>query len=128
MRAEPRPFCNLGNREIYLAGAYSLAAPDRFPVSEGHILVFPRRHLVSIFDAEEEEYAELWRLVRRIRERVSRERTADGVTVGVNDGLAAGQTITHAHIHVIPRRIGDVQDPRGGVRWVLPKRATYWDV
>ena len=68
----------------------------------------------------------MWRLVDRVRASLAAELDPDGFNVGVNDGAAAGQTVAHAHVHVIPRFEGDVADPRGGVRWVVPDRARYW--
>ena len=69
----------------------------------------------------------MWALVNVVRERLEREARPDGYNLGVNVGAAAGQTIGHVHIHVIPRYAGDVDDPRGGVRWILPARARYWE-
>lgn len=89
-------------------------------------MVIPQAHVGSIFELPEVEQDELWRLVSRVRERLTRERSPAGFTIGVNDGEAAGQTVAHAHIHVIPRFKGDTPDPRGGIRWVLPKDAAYW--
>jgi diadenosine tetraphosphate (Ap4A) HIT family hydrolase len=103
-----------------------VAVADAFPVAEGHLLVIPRRHVASLFDLREAEQAAVWGLVAQVRGWLVSELRPDGFTVGVNDGLAAGQTVLHAHVHVIPRRTGDVADPRGGVRWVLPAKAPYW--
>ena len=74
----------------------------------------------------EEDQAALWRLVALVRGKLAAELKPDGFNVGVNDGPAAGQTVLHAHVHVIPRRKGDVADPRGGVRWIMPAKARYW--
>jgi diadenosine tetraphosphate (Ap4A) HIT family hydrolase len=104
----------------------AVAFLDAFPVAEGHMLVAPKRHLASLFDLSGEEQAALWRLVALVRAKLMDEIKPDGFNVGVNDGLAAGQTVMHAHVHVIPRRKGDVADPRGGVRWVMPSKASYW--
>jgi len=86
----------------------------------------PRRHVASLFDLSEAEQTDLWKLVALVRARLLAELKPDGFTIGVNDGVAAGQTVMHAHVHVIPRRQGDVADPRGGVRWVVPTKAAYW--
>jgi diadenosine tetraphosphate (Ap4A) HIT family hydrolase len=104
-----------------------VAFRDRFPVAEGHMLVVPRRHVNSVFDLTRAEFGSLWQVVTEVREWLRRELQPNGFTIGVNDGEAAGQTVTHAHVHVIPRRAGDVLDPRGGIRWVLPERACYWE-
>ncbi len=111
---------------MVLESAHSVALRDGYPVAPGHILVIPRRHVASVFDLRPEEWDDLWALVRRIRGEVPELRAADALNVGINDGPAAGQTVAHAHVHVIPRRHGDVPDPRGGVRWVLPASADYW--
>ncbi len=103
-----------------------MAILDGFPVAEGHSLVVPKRHVASPFDLPDEEQAALWHLVALVRTGLMEWLKPDGFNVGVNDGLAAGQTVMHAHIHIIPRRRGDVPDPRGGVRWVVPSKAVYW--
>lgn len=127
MSASPSgcPFCALDQREFLLASDHAIAIADAFPIARGHALIIPRRHVFSIFELPEEEYADVWRLVRRVRETLSSWWNIDGFTVGVNDGEAAGQTVLHAHVHVIPRHTGDVADPRGGIRWILPARAQY---
>ena len=86
----------------------------------------PRTHVVSIFDLPPAVQSDLWDLVRQAREMMADSACPDGFTVGVNDGEAAGQTVPHAHIHVIPRFTGDVPDPRGGIRRVIPRKADYW--
>jgi diadenosine tetraphosphate (Ap4A) HIT family hydrolase len=116
------PFCHPEKWRITLENEAARA----FPVAEGHTLVVPRRHVASLFDLPEEEQAALWRLVALVRGRLMDELSPDGLNVGVNDGPAAGQTVMHAHVHIIPRRTGDVADPRGGVRWVIPAKAQYW--
>jgi diadenosine tetraphosphate (Ap4A) HIT family hydrolase len=109
-----------------MANEAAIAFSDAFPVAEGHTLVAPRRHVTSLFDLPVEEQVALWRLVALVRGKLLEELRPDGFNVGVNDGPAAGQTVLHAHVHVIPRRVGDVGDPRGGVRWVVPDKAAYW--
>ena len=121
------PFCPLiASGDVTEANAHAVSFADGYPVVAGHTLVVPRRHVASVFDLAQEEYAALWVLVATVRARLSASMGADAFTIGVNDGAAAGQTVGHAHVHVIPRRAGDVGDPRGGVRWVLPERAAYW--
>jgi diadenosine tetraphosphate (Ap4A) HIT family hydrolase len=121
------PFCALDVTRIYLENASAVAFPDGFPVATGHTLVIPRRHVASLFDLPENEQEALWKLVALARGKLIEEFRPDGINVGVNDGMAAGQTVMHAHVHIIPRRQGDMADPRGGVRWVLPKKANYWN-
>jgi diadenosine tetraphosphate (Ap4A) HIT family hydrolase len=120
------PFCLLEKPRILLENDFAAAISDRFPVAPGHTLVIPKQHVASLFDLPQEEQSALWRLVALVRDKLKIEIAADGFTVGVNDGLAAGQTVMHAHVHVIPRRNGDVADPRGGVRWIIPDKARYW--
>lgn len=122
------PFCAriATGTEIIGASAGAAAFPDAFPVSEGHVLVVPRRHIARIEDLEPEEWREVFALVRVMCVELSARDGVDGVNVGVNSGTAAGQTVDHAHVHIIPRRLGDVSDPRGGVRHVIPGRGDYW--
>jgi diadenosine tetraphosphate (Ap4A) HIT family hydrolase len=103
-----------------------LAVIDNYAISPGHTLVVPHRHVESIFNLEPDERQSLWRLVEDARQLLSQRHNPSAFNIGVNDGKAAGQTIGHAHIHVIPRYVGDVEDPRGGVRWILPQKAKYW--
>lgn len=105
---------------------YARAFRDQYPISPGHTLIIPVRHVASLFELSADEQTEMWKLVAVIREQLQQEFTPDGFNIGLNDGIAAGQTVMHAHIHVIPRYAGDVPDPRGGVRWVLPEKAKYW--
>src|SRR5262245_56389373 len=114
------PFCHLEKSRIRLENGFAVAFLDAFPLTEGHTLVIPKRHVASVFDLSEEEQAALWQLVALIRDKLLDELKPDGFNVGLNDGPAAGQTVMHAHVHVIPRRKGDVADPRGGIRWILP--------
>ena len=90
------------------------------------MLVVPRKHVRSIYELPAGEQASIWQLVGEVRVKLLAELKPDGFNIGLNDGLAAGQTIMHAHVHIIPRRNGDVPDPRGGVRWVIPGKAPYW--
>lgn len=124
--SRPCPFCGLGDQAIWLSNDHALAFRDKFPVSGGHTLVIPRRHVASLFDLPPEEQRAAWSLVAEVRDRLRRDLRPDGFNIGLNDGAAAGQTVPHAHIHVIPRFAGDVPDPRGGVRWIIPAKAKYW--
>lgn len=120
------PFCHLPQSRVWLTSTFSLAFFDGYPVAEGHSLVIPRRHVASLFELSAEEFADAWVLVTRVRNELMESFHPDSFNVGVNDGPAAGQTVPHAHIHIIPRHSGDVVDPRGGVRWVIPDKADYW--
>jgi len=120
------PFCDPNPERIIQSNEHCLALRDGFPVSDGHALVVPKRHVASIFSLTEAEWEDLWSLVRWVRQESAEVDHPDGFNIGVNDGTAAGQTVPHAHVHIIPRRQGDVEDPRGGVRGVIPARARYW--
>ena len=121
------PFCRPPAEQVLAASERSFAIRDAFPVAAGHSLVVPRRHVAAFFDLSDDEQADSWALVRAVRRSLELELAPDGFTIGLNDGVAAGQTVFHAHIHVIPRRTGDVEDPRGGIRRVRPERACYWE-
>jgi diadenosine tetraphosphate (Ap4A) HIT family hydrolase len=108
------------------SNALAAAIPDGFPVSQGHTLVVPRRHEADVFRLNADETRAVLELVGQVRDRLARELKPDGFNIGINVGAAAGQTVAHAHVHVIPRKKGDVEDPRGGVRWVVPGKAKYW--
>ena len=120
------PFCDLASSRVCLENDTALALPDAFPVTEGHTLVVPKRHVASLFDLSEEEQVAIWRLVALVRAKLMADVHAEAFNIGINDGAAAGQTVMHAHVHVIPRRKGDSPDPRGGVRWIKPEKARYW--
>lgn len=120
------PFCHLDQSRITQENDYAVAFLDAFPVAEGHMLVVPKQHVASLFDLPDAQQVAIWKLVTLVRGKLVSDLRADGFNIGVNDGLAAGQTVLHAHVHVIPRRHGDVADPRGGVRWVVPDKAAYW--
>lgn len=106
--------------------AHALWIRDGFPVSPGHSLVIPKRHVGSFFETSLQEQAALLELLDQARAAASAEFHPDGYNIGINDGAAAGQTVPHLHIHLIPRFQGDLPDPRGGVRWVMPDKADYW--
>jgi diadenosine tetraphosphate (Ap4A) HIT family hydrolase len=120
------PFCRPDADRLVASNDHAFALRDGYPIAEGHTLVVPKRHTASVFDLPAEEQAAVWELVAKVRNRLRSELAPDGFNIGLNDGEAAGQTVLHAHVHVIPRRRGDVPDPRGGVRWVIPGRAVYW--
>jgi len=120
---DPCLFCTprgvTGRNEL----AYS--SRDSYPVSPGHALIIPFRHCASFFDLTTEEVSACMELVAAERKIIEDEFSPDGYNVGVNVNAAAGQSICHVHIHLIPRYTGDVANPRGGVRHVLPKKAYY---
>jgi diadenosine tetraphosphate (Ap4A) HIT family hydrolase len=120
------PFCSFPPDRLWIEAEHAVAVPDEFPVTEGHTLVVPRKHVTTIYELAAAEQQGIWKLVAEVRERLLTGLRPDGFNVGFNDGLAAGQTVEHAHVHVIPRRAGDVPDPRGGIRWVIADNAAYW--
>ncbi len=120
------PFCNPDPVRMRLSNDHGIALRDGFPISPGHTLVIPKLHVLCLFDLPEDTQQSLWALVAVVRSKLSEEFHPDGFNIGLNDGEAAGQTIMHAHIHVIPRFQGDVPDPKGGIRWIIPAKARYW--
>ncbi len=122
----PCPFCTIPAGRVVLAHDLALAIRDSFPVSPGHTLIIPRRHIGSFFDVTDEERKAMLRLLDTAKSRLDDEFHPDGYNVGINDGQAAGQTVLHLHIHLIPRYAGDREDPKGGVRWIFPEKADYW--
>jgi diadenosine tetraphosphate (Ap4A) HIT family hydrolase len=108
-----------------IESAYSFAWRDEYPVSRGHMLVIPKRYVTSIFELSTNELTDIMELVCSVRRKIIDEFNPQGFNVGVNDGRAAGQTVMHAHIHIIPRYDGDHPDPRGGIRGVIPAMKVY---
>ncbi|GAA4239346.1 hypothetical protein GCM10022254_59080 [Actinomadura meridiana] len=93
---------------------------DNFPANPGHVEIVPKRHVVSFFDLEDHEVLSAFSLMRTAREMIDEKYFPEAYTIGVNDGKAAGRSIDHLHIHLIPRHQGDVDDPRGGIRKAAP--------
>jgi diadenosine tetraphosphate (Ap4A) HIT family hydrolase len=121
------PLCAAARRTDPLASnEHAVAVLDQYPVSPGHALVVSRRHAADVFDLSPDEQRSLWALLPEVKAAIEQTHSPAGYNIGANAGAAAGQTIAHVHVHVIPRYFGDVEDPRGGVRWVLPARADYW--
>ncbi|MDN7026007.1 HIT family protein [Methanoculleus sp. FWC-SCC1] len=119
------PFCSPRPEEIVLANDRCYARYDKYPVNPGHLLIIPFRHVAGFFDATDEEQAALFALVREAKELLDERFRPDGYNIGVNVGEAAGQTVMHLHVHVIPRYGGDMEEPRGGVRGVIPEKRVY---
>ena len=120
------PFCDMPKECVVAESRHALAIRDRYPVSRGHTLVIPKAHVETLFAQSAEIQADIWRLVAKVRDELQSGRNPDGFNVGLNEGRAAGQTVRHAHVHLTPRFDGDVADPRGGIRRVVPE-AAYWD-
>lgn len=121
------PFCNILEHEIIAESEYSFAKLDGYPVSKGHTLLISKRHVASYFDLTEAEQMDLLKLLNLVKSNADKQFLTNHYNVGINCGELSGQTIGHVHIHLIPRIQGDVDDPRGGVRWVIPNKAKYWD-
>ena len=120
------PFCTLPESRIVDSNAFGVTIRDAYPVSPGHTLVIPRRHVGSFFEITEAERSGLMDLLSNAKIMVQADLAPAGYNIGINDGASAGQTVPHLHIHLIPRYTGDLPDPRGGVRWVSPAKAKYW--
>jgi len=118
------PFCDLG-QDVVLENDHAFAIYDGYPVSEGHMLVIPRRHVTVYFGMSAAEKSACWELVERVRTFIMDRYHPSGINVGFNCGESAGQTVFHAHIHVIPRYDGDTPNPRGGVRRVVADKGDY---
>jgi diadenosine tetraphosphate (Ap4A) HIT family hydrolase len=119
-------FCSLPQDRIIDSNDLAMVIRDGFPVSPGHTLVIPKRHVGSFFAITEEERAAMFALLDRAKTALDETDHPDGYNIGINDGPAAGQTVPHLHLHLIPRFAGDSADPRGGVRWIMPDKADYW--
>ena len=104
----------------------SYVIEDGFPVTKGHLLVISKRHVKDYFELSEDEHRSVFDLLAKHRKQIQKEDpSVSGFNVGMNSGQSAGQTIFHCHVHLIPRRAGDVEDPRGGVRHVIPGKGNY---
>jgi diadenosine tetraphosphate (Ap4A) HIT family hydrolase len=119
------PLCGVAADRVVAESEATITVRDQYPVSPGHTLVVPKRHIDSIFDVTGEEQAEIVAAVRDAKHALDEEFAPDGFNIGVNAGAAAGQTVMHAHVHVIPRFKGDAADPRGGIRHCVPGKGYY---
>ncbi len=119
------PFCTVAENRIIEQDSHALVIADTFPVSRGHTLIIPRRHAADFLELARAEVESIYHLARLVRERLDRELQPQGYNIGVNIGAAAGQTVMHAHMHLIPRFSLDVADPVGGVRNVIPGKGRY---
>ncbi len=119
-------FCNPEAQRVFLRNELAYAFWDGFPVTPGHSLVIPRRHFPDYFSLTDDELLACDALLRQARDVLQADDPAiDGFNIGVNVGKVSGQTIAHCHLHLIPRRRGDVRDPRGGVRHIIPGKGAY---
>jgi ATP adenylyltransferase len=119
-------FCTLPEERIVSSNSLALAIRDGFPVTEGHTLIIPKRHVADYFGLFQPEINAINRLLAEQKEKLQKEDgMIEGFNIGMNCGESAGQTIFHCHIHLIPRRVGDVENPRGGIRHLIPGRGNY---
>ena len=121
------PFCSLPPSRIHSGDSLTLVIRDGYPVSPGHSLIVPKRHCASFFELTDDERASLFQQLTEAKNTLDAEFQPDGYNIGINDGVAAGQTVFHLHVHLIPRYHGDLTDPRGGVQWIFPDKASYWN-
>ena len=124
------PFCVIFNHDkvqrIIKQNDLAFVMRDGYPVSDGHTLIIPKRHVASFFEISNDERQALFSLIDHSQKELDQEFNPDAYNIGINDGVSAGQTVPHLHIHLIPRYEGDIKDPRGGVRWIMPEKADYW--
>ena len=118
------PFCN-DIDSIIDESKYWYAIYDKYPVSKGHTLLISKRHISSFFDLTSEETRQIHSMIKRVKRKLDDKYFPNGYNIGVNCGRAAGQTVPHCHIHIIPRYDNDVSDPTGGVRGVIPNKQKY---
>ncbi|RKD24718.1 HIT family hydrolase [Ammoniphilus oxalaticus] len=111
--------------QILLENELAIAFFDKYPVQEGHLLVIPKRHAITYFDATEEEIVAIHQLIYKGKQHIDQQYQPNGYNIGVNIGEHGGQTIMHLHFHLIPRYKGDVADPRGGIRKAIPNLVAY---
>ena len=122
----PCPFCSPEELDIITRSRNFYVINDNSPVTPGHCLIIPYHHIADPLELNPEEITEIWQLVQDMRKKLLAEDSSiSGFNVGFNSGHDAGQTIFHTHIHLIPRRCGDVEKPRGGIRGVIPARQNY---
>ena len=122
----PCIFCKIRKEELQFENQLAYSSIDSYPVSEFHSLIVPKRHVETYFDLTYEEIQACNELILKTKEKIlEQDSTVKGFNIGTNAGKVAGQSIMHCHIHLIPRREGDVEDPQGGVRSVIPKKQHY---
>ncbi len=124
---KPCPFCTLAEERIIYSNEFGVVIRDGYPISEGHTLIIPKRHVGSFFETTQDEKLALLALLGSAQKQLKNELNPPSFNIGINDGREAGQTVPHLHIHLIPRYESDMADPRGGVRWIIPEKAKYWE-
>jgi diadenosine tetraphosphate (Ap4A) HIT family hydrolase len=124
-RTNDCPFCRLPPTRILVENAHAVAVGDAFPVSPGHTLVIPKRHSARFMELTLDEITAIYDLLCRMKDHLDNSLKPAGYNIGMNVGEAAGQTVMHLHVHLIPRFVGDVTDPQGGIRNIIPGRGRY---
>ena len=119
-------FCNIKKERIIIENNFFIVVRDNYPISQGHTLIIPKRHIDSFFKLNTEEFKTLQQVLKKAKTDLDSQFQPDAYNIGVNDGELAGQTINHLHIHLIPRYKDDMKNPKGGVRWIFPTKADYW--
>lgn len=119
-------FCDLDKDRVILSNKLVLSFRDNFPVTPLHTLIIPKRHVKDYFELTQDEVIACYEIIKRLKQDLTKEDPSiEGFNIGINSGEVAGQTIFHCHIHLIPRRKGDVENPRGGVRHIIPGKGFY---
>jgi ATP adenylyltransferase len=119
-------FCDLDKDRVILSNKLVLSFRDNFPVTPLHTLIIPKRHIKDYFELTQDEVIACYEIIKRLKQDLTKEDPSiEGFNIGINSGEVAGQTIFHCHIHLIPRRKGDVENPRGGVRHIIPGKGFY---
>ena len=122
----PCLFCNVPLSEYIFENYLAFSTFDSYPVSKHHALIIPKRHIENYFDMSEDEVLSCNQLIKKMKNKIQEiDSTVDGFNIGTNSGKLAGQSIMHCHIHLIPRRKNDVDNPQGGVRGVIPSKQHY---
>jgi len=124
-KQENCPFCSISQNEIIKETSLVIAKRDLYPVGKGHSLIIPKRHIASFFETTPAERKDLIDMLEIAKKSLQKDLNPDGFNIGINEGVIAGQTVMHLHIHLIPRYKGDMPDPRGGVRGVIPEKQKY---
>ena len=122
----PCIFCDVKKQDIIYENDYAFVSYDSYPVSKFHSLIIPKRHIKNFLDLNDKELNACNKLIKKIKSKIENDdNLVEGFNLGTNAGSVAGQTIMHCHIHLIPRRRGDVENPQGGVRGVIPLKQHY---
>ena len=122
----PCIFCKIKKTEIIFSNDLAISSFDSYPVSKHHALIFPKRHVKDYFELNNDEVIACNELIKKTKEEILlKDPSVKGFNIGTNAGKVAGQSVMHCHIHLIPRREGDVSNPQGGVRSVIPSKQHY---